>query len=581
MISVLESKKTTEFVVRWISENDGEYIYMKNRLVPYVDEGGNKKLIIGVLDVTEEIVAEKTLEEKNAYLEHFIKSFKSAYIVDLNKDTFEILNMEHEFQHIFKQDGGKTEMNEFIENHVHPDDRELIKKMSDSSKIREILKTNDEISFTIRETFDDVEKTMRVHIMRGADFSRAAVGFIDITDEIAKERQYSQQLEKANKAKSSFLFNMSHDIRTPMNAIIGFTGMAISHIDDKAKALECLDRVRVSSKHLLALINDVLDMARIESGKVQCQYTPACVTQEAEQLMEMVRETTNKNVSITSDFTNIEHDYVWADRLHVNRIVTNIISNSVKYTPDGGSIKYSIKEKSTSCENHYSYDFIIEDNGIGMSEEFKDHIFDAFEREKNSTISGIQGTGLGMAITKNLVEILGGTINIESKPGKGTKVTINLNMEAASPDGLVKDEAEDMECADFKGKRVLLVDDNELNREIAIDLLEDMGLTVEIAVDGKQAVDKYKQLIDEKAIEYYDLVFMDIQMPIMDGYEATKVIRALTRNCGHRIPIVAMTANAFEEDKRASIEAGMDAHLSKPVDVKKIVKVLKRFIEVA
>ena len=474
------------------------------------------------------------------------------------------------------------------ENLVHPEDKEHFDKETTLSKLAvDLLKDPIKyINFRIFHKGNLVYYQMKCVLVEIDGEKNVVVGYKNIDRETCEKIAYQEELklarekaEAANEAKSKFLFNMSHDIRTPMNAIIGFTGMAMSHIDEKDKALECLDKVRLSSKHLLALINDILDMAQIESGKVQCEYLPACITEEAEQLMEMVRETTNKNVTLSSDFTDIKHDYVLADRLHMDRIVTNIISNSIKYTPDGGNIKYSIKEKPACCEGYYSYDFIIEDNGIGMSEEFQNHIFESFEREKNTTTSGVQGTGLGMAITKNLVEILGGTIDIESKLGKGTKVTIHLNMEATSPKSLVKEETEEISGSNLNGKRILFVDDNELNREIAVDILEDLGLMVEVAENGKQAVDKYKQLIDAKEIDYYDLVFMDVQMPVMDGYEATKVIRSLTRNCGYRVPIVAMTANAFEEDKRASIEAGMDAHLTKPVDVKALLKIMNHLIE--
>ena len=377
-----------------------------------------------------------------------------------------------------------------------------------------------------------------------------------------------------------FLFNMSHDIRTPMNAIVGFSSMAKSHIDDKERVMDCLDKVSSSSKYLLSLVNDVLDMARIESGKVQCEFVPCSITKEAEELMEMIKETTNKNLTVTSDFSDIKHDFVLADRIHINRIITNIIGNSVKYTPDGGTVKYIIKEKPACCHNFYSYDFIVEDSGVGMSEEFRENIFNAFEREKTTTISGVQGTGLGMAISKNLVDMLGGTIDVESELGKGTKITVHLNMEAVAPESIADEVQEEVnDTSEIKGKRILLVEDNEFNREIAIELLEEIGLVVETAENGKVAVDKCEEKMVNGNLDYYDLILMDVQMPVMDGYDATRVIRSLTRDSARRVPIIAMTANAFEEDKRASIEAGMDAHLTKPVDVNELHRVMKKYCE--
>ena len=385
------------------------------------------------------------------------------------------------------------------------------------------------------------------------------------------------QAESANRAKTAFLFNMSHDIRTPMNAIIGFNNMALSHIDEKDTVVNSLKKVGTSSRQLLSLINDVLDMSRIESGAVKCEFEPADLVESGSELMEIIKQSTDKKLDYEFDFSGIEHKYALADHLHLNRIFTNVLSNSVKYTPEGGKISFTAKETPASRENAYGYDFVIEDNGIGMSEEFLEHIFEEFAREKTSTVSGIQGTGLGMAITKRLIDLLGGTIAIQSKLGEGTKTTIHLEMEGADPNAVSSESAlldAEIDVNLLKGKKVLLVEDNELNREIAEDILTEEGMLVDTAEDGDIAVEKMRNA----EVGQYDIILMDIQMPRMNGYEATKAIRNLPGTYASTIPIVAMTANAFEEDKQNAINAGMNGHLAKPIEIRKLLAMLGKFI---
>ena len=445
-----------------------------------------------------------------------------------------------------------------------------MRTMSDSAHVMRLLEKESEISFTVREVFGDEVKTMRVFIVRGTDNTRATVAFMDISDEIEKEKEYSRKLEAASKAKSTFLFNMSHDIRTPMNAIIGFNNIALAHIDDRETVIDSLNKIGIGSRQLLSLINDVLDMARIESGSVNCEYEPTDLKKEVTELMELVRQSTEKALTITEDFGGIEQGLVLADRLHTDRILMNIIGNSVKYTPEGGTVRFTVRQTAATRENRFGYDFIIEDNGIGMSREYLEHIYEEFSREKTSTASGVQGTGLGMAITKKLVDLLGGTIDIESNPGEGTKTVIHLEMEGAEPAQDAPAEASEADGSVLKGKKILLVEDNELNREIAEEILSDEGMTVDTAEDGDIAVEKVKSSRPGQ----YDLILMDVQMPRMNGYEATRAIRALPDERLSRIPIVAMTANAFEEDTQNALNAGMNGHLSKPVDVPKLIAVL-------
>ncbi len=535
----------------------------------------------------------------------------------------------------------------------------------------------------------------------------------DNTFEKTKELEQNEQLsnalaaaQQANKAKSTFLNSMSHDIRTPMNAIIGFTALAQTHMDDQIQVQDYLAKISTSSTHLLSLINDILDMSRIESGTVKLDEKPIHIPDILHDLRTMVQGLVNaKNQNLYIDTQDVVHEDVITDRLRLNQVLINIIGNAVKYTPPGGDIIIRLLERPSTREHYRTYEFSVKDTGIGMTQEFKEHIFETFSREHSSTVSGIQGTGLGMAITKNIIDLMGGDIVVESEEGKGSIFTVTLDLKLATervnkepipylkgarvlvvdddlntcrsvsqmlrdiemrPDWTVsgreaviraqeaseiKDEykvyiidylmpdmngietvrrirrviseevpiivltaydwadfeAEAREAGvtafvskplfmselrsvltkrdddeitkeqekvryDYSGKHVLLVEDNELNSEIATAILEDAGMEVDTASDGAEAVEIMYHADEDK----YDLIFMDIQMPKMDGYTATREIRTLTNNRKANIPIVAMTANAFEEDRIKSIEAGMNAHIAKPISMEDIAKVLDR-----
>lgn len=516
--------------------------------------------------------------------------------------------------------------------------------------------------------------------------------------------------ESASRAKTTFLNNMSHDIRTPMNAIIGYTGMAQTHIDNKDQVQTYLDKISKSSNHLLSLINDVLDMSRIESGKMTLNEKPESLSEIVHTLRDIVQSDIHaKSMELFIDVENIQDETVICDKLRLNQVLLNIISNSIKYTQNGGNISLRIKQNGVDEEGRGRYEFRVKDNGMGMSKEFLTTIFDPFTRVRSSTVSGIQGTGLGMAITKNIVDLMGGTITVESEEEKGTEVILNFNfalkdltkemevipelkglkslvvdddmlacnniskmlidaglqsewcvsgkealfrceeaykagnqykvyiIDWLMPDmnGVetarrirrvvgkdspiiiltaydwsdIEDEAKEAgvtgfvskpmfpsdlrkvlldacgiedssneekeETYDFTGKKILLVEDNEMNREIAIDILKEDGFIIDTAEDGTVAVEKIKY---SKPGDY-DLILMDIQMPVMDGYEATRQIRALEDMQLSNITIIAMTANAFEEDKVAAIDAGMNDHLSKPIDVKMLKSVLARYLK--
>ncbi len=401
----------------------------------------------------------------------------------------------------------------------------------------------------------------------------------DITEESTRDLKQKEFLtqtleaaQQANKAKTTFLNNMSHDIRTPMNAIIGFTTLAQMHLDDPAQVKDCLRKISTSSNHLLSLINSILDMSRIESGRVKLDEKAVHIPDLLHDLRTMIQSLVNsKNLNLFVDAQDVVHEDVLTDKLRLNQVLLNIVGNAIKFTQSGGDIMIRLMEKPCSLKHYATYEFSVKDNGIGMTKEFIGHIFDAFSREYSSTVSGIQGTGLGMTITKNIVDMMGGDIQVESEEGKGSLFRVTLNFRLV--DEPVKEE-EKTKCYDYSGKRVLLVEDNELNREIAATILEETGMTVDSVEDGDIAV----ATIDKEPADKYDLILMDIQMPRMDGYTATREIRTLADNKKANIPIVAVTANVFEEDRKKVIESGMNGHIIKPISIEEIARVLDQIL---
>ena len=379
--------------------------------------------------------------------------------------------------------------------------------------------------------------------------------------------------QSSDRAKTTFLSNMSHDIRTPMNAIVGFTGLAMAHIDEKEVVLGYLKKLGQSSNHLLSLINDVLDMSRIESGKMALSENAEDLSEIVDTLKDIVQADVDaKNLAFDVK-TEIRHSGIMCDKLRLNQVLLNVLSNAIKYTQAGGSVSMQVQEKVSTKPGAALFEFRISDNGMGMNEEFLKTIYEPFTRANSSTVSGIQGTGLGMSITKNIVEMMGGNIEIFSEENKGTEVVLNIdfllhNKNNAALKNLVA-------TSDFAGRKILLVEDNEMNRQIACDILADQGFIVYTAANGKEAVEMIKKSMPKQ----YDLVLMDVQMPVMDGFAATRAIRDLPARYQSRIPIVAMTANAFEEDRKAALDAGMDEHISKPIDIDKMKYILSKFIK--
>lgn len=410
-------------------------------------------------------------------------------------------------------------------------------------------------------------------------------------DEITRQKEIIEANEKelvlareaantANKAKTTFLFNMSHDIRTPMNAILGYSDRMLRHLDEKTVVEDSASKIKSSGEYLLSLINDVLDMARIESDKAKVDLSINDIKQRAYVLCDVFEVDMNKkDLNFVIDFDDVTDTVLWYDNLKMRQIMLNLISNAVKYTREGGTITHTMRQLGYDKPGYARYEIVVADTGIGMNPEFVAQIFDRFSRSDDSITKETQGTGLGMSIVGKLVDMLGGSIDIQSELGKGTKITLLFDFKVANDEEIAAYEAENDANKDkisIKGANVFLVDDNELNREIAIDILTEEGCTVvDFAENGKIAVDKLSKIRPNSI----DIVLMDIQMPVMDGYEATRLIRALDSEISN-IPIIAMTANAFEEDRQNALAAGMNDHIAKPIDINKLAHAISKYISV-
>ncbi len=676
----------------------------------------NDHAAVSFIDVSKE--RERVLElEQTGIVKALSQDFTEIAQVDLEENTSAAFKSRGEMV-----DSDRRKVNPYdhtwgwvIDKYVYPDDRETFREKISAASVESAMETAEALIIPFRAVLDGNLHNYQVKFVKAGDDSRHLImGIRNADAEVKAEEERRKVLqdalaaaEHANRAKTTFLNNMSHDIRTPMNAIIGFTALAAAHIDNPKQVADYLRKISVSSEHLLSLINDVLDMSRIESGKVTIEERETHLPDILHDLRTIIQANVHaKQLDLYIDTVDVVHEDVICDKLRLNQILLNLVSNAVKFTKPGGMLSIRVIEKEDAPKGYADYIFRVKDTGIGMSKEFQKHIFEAFAREQTSTVSGIQGTGLGMAITKNIVDMMGGTITVDSEPGKGTEFTVCLQFRIGGnpvsyekipklaglhalvadddfdtcasvtrmlgkigmraewttsgkeavlrtqlalenddefsayiidwimPDmnGIetvrriraiigdskpiiiltaydwteIEDEAraagvtafcskplfmselreallkplgeeETAETAtnpldeEFLGKKILLVEDNELNQEIAATILEECGFSVDLAGDGTVAVEKMET---EKA-DRYDIILMDIQMPRMDGYEATRRIRALGDKTKANIPIYAMTANAFEEDRQKAMDAGLNGHIAKPINIADLMAVLK------
>ena len=391
----------------------------------------------------------------------------------------------------------------------------------------------------------------------------------------AKLQIAAENAESANRAKSTFLFNMSHDIRTPMNAIIGYADLASRHSDDPAKLKKYMENIQVCGQNLLMLLNNVLDLARIENDKTEIEYSVSDIEKDFRNCLAMFRNQADSKGQTLTVTTQLPYPYIYADIPHLTEVCTNLVSNAVKYTGAGGTIRCGVTQKPGEKEGWCDTVVTVADNGIGMSQEFQKHIFEPFERERTSTVSKVEGSGIGMGIVKKLVGLMGGTVEVESKIGVDSTFTVTIPCRIASEDEIqAKREINPSDQKCLCGTRILLTEDNDLNAEIATELLQEEGCTVDRAKDGVECVD----MLEKAANGTYQLILMDVQMPVMNGYDATKKIRRMDDPQKANIPIVAMTANAFSEDKQVALDAGMNDHIAKPINMSVLVPTLRKYL---
>ena len=501
------------------------------------------------------------------------------YIVDPDTEAFVEYSASGEYAQLGVEKSGEDFFalsRRNMERVVCPEDLGRVLAVFNKETVLAILRRDGIFTMKYRLMLDGepVYISMKATLLEDEDGSHLIIGANNINAQMKREQEFQKRMAEAKtNAKNDFLANMSHDIRTPMNAIIGYTNIANSHLHDPEKIRESLEKIGSSSHFLLSLINDILDISKIESGKMRLNCAPCdlgAVFRRIEDITALQAQ--SKSLHITYDHEKVRHYQVSADELRLEQIIINIVSNAIKYTPEGRDVALIAEEEPSQTEGRNRYRFIIRDTGVGISEEYLPHLFESFSREQSTTINRVQGTGLGLAITAKIVELMDGTITVKSKVGEGSEFTVELELESLETQ-LPDDKAED-ETIDLTGGRVLLVEDNEINAEIAALVLEQFGLAVDHAPNGQIGL----SMVRDGAEGLYDAVLMDIQMPVMNGLEATRAIRALEGDYCRTLPIIAMSANAFDEDVKACLEAGMNAHIAKPFNPEELGRMLQKYI---
>lgn len=543
-------------------------------------------------DVSDSVEREREMDRVHDLIHSIASTCISIYAVDVKNDEYKVIhfdpNVQEDYENGFKSIVEKlsyTEaINYFIDQRVHPDYKEYTRREFSLEVIRENLSKQNSYIRAYRESIGDYPYyEMRVQkLSEEYGENMVLISFFNVDEETKKRLEVADQLasalkkaEAANKAKQEFLFNMSHDIRTPMNAIIGFTEMAMRNMDNRIKLENCLKKTRMSEETLLQLLNDVLMMSHLEAGTCVIEEKKVNIADEAMVIMSSVREAVmNKNIHFNFVTKGLKDKEVYADSKQVNHVMMAILSNAVKFTPPGGSVLLVIEQLPDSEDGRAMFVFSVEDTGVGISEEFIGRIFDPFARDE-SVAESKTGIGMGLCIVQRLVDIMGGHVEVESKKGVGTRFSVYLSFRRTSENDTAATGADrNLHTEVLTNKRVLLVEDNELNREIARDILEDFGMNVTEAINGQAALD----ILSARNAEGFDVILMDVKMPVMDGYETAKRIRLIKNKKVNSVPIIAMTANTFSEDEKASAEAGMNAHLGKPIDTNLLKETLIKFL---
>ena len=593
---VEESARNLDHVEYRITRKDGAVRWVDDygRLVHTKDYGDAYFVLIR--DITELREAREENARRAEVIEGLSADFKSIYLLSLDTGDMRPYRMQSEYFRAISAELGGMEgkpanwgeiLSVYADRYVVPADREHFLREISAEEIRRRLLT--ERGYTVNYRCLDTAKPENAVYMQmsvapipsGGAARRVVVGYRDITEETLRvRREMSEKMrmelelereKNANEIKSAFLFNLSHDIRTPMNAIMGFTGLAKRHAGDAEKQTDFLEKAEESGRHLLALIDDLLEMGKLNAGHIALKAEPCGLREQLEMSLNLVRAQAEKKNIVIEEKLDLPEGQVIMDAGRFRRVMGNLLDNAVKFAPDGGRVALSASRKQVSESGYARYEFTVTDNGPGMSEAFMERLYQAFEREASSTKSGHSGMGLGLSIAKRLLDVMGGSIYAASKPGKGTSFTVDLPLKlaerAAAPVAQTERAAE---RADGDGLRILLVEDIEINRMLAETILEEAGFAVESVPDGCDAVEEFAK----HPAGYYGLVLMDIQMPVMNGYEATRAIRGMERDDAKTIPIIALSANARDEDKRMSMQSGMNHHIAKPFDVANLLSVI-------
>ena len=582
IISELDAHGIYTLTFRLMFNGVPTYVHLK---VTRMIEKEGSHIVIGISSVDEQMKAMEAFETAHHASITFGRvatalagDYFSIYVVDLDTDRFVEYSATEEYDKLGLEKTGKDFFNVSRRNMsrlVYEDDRERVMGTFYREKVMSILERDKIFTMKYRLVFGDtpVWVSMKATLLEDSDGRHLIIGTNNIEAQMEREEEYQKRVREARTSvRNDFLANMSHDIRTPMNAIVGYTNIAKTNKHQPETVADALDKIGSSSHYLLSLINDILDISKIESGKMQISYGPcdlAALFRRIEDITAL--QAKKKFLVITYCHDSVRHYKVNADELRLEQILINIISNAIKYTPSGKTVDL-IAEELPSSGGKNKYRFIIRDTGIGIKEDYLPHIFESFTREERTTVNRIQGTGLGLAITAKIVEMMGGTISVKSKLGEGSEFTVELELEPLEADNPAN--AGNSESIDLTGHRILLVEDNVINAEIARMILEQYGAEVQQAENGKTGL----EALQEKGPGYYDAVLMDIQMPVMNGFEATKAIRALGGAYATALPIIAMSANAYDEDVRDCLAAGMNGHIAKPFNPDELMRILRRYI---
>lgn len=596
-IEELKEKGDNVSIEYRVRHKNGSVVHVMGN-IKLLEENGQLYYQRFLLDCTEQKMQEKKNERYQKELIQALSiDYNFVWFFNLDTGVGSLLRNNVENGNVFNSFLGREiileeSMDLYVRNFVYEEDQEFVRTAFSREKMLAELSEKRVYYLNYRICNGGRIRYFQMKAVRAGSWNESrgvVLGFRNIDEETRNEMERTRQLEdalssakKASKAKSVFLSNMSHDIRTPMNAIVGFTNLAIAHMDQQSQVEEYLEKIKSSGNHLLSLINDVLDMSHIESGKMHIEEKLCSLPEILDGLYNILQaDVKAKQLSLRIESVDILDEEIYCDKLRLDQVLLNLLSNAVKYTEKGGNIYVCVAETPGAMSGYANYEFLIKDTGIGMSEEFVTKIFEPFNRELDSTTSGIQGTGLGMAITKNIVEMMGGTISVKSEKGIGSEFKVSFTFRVNTGEKMIHmSEFENImsleeKLAEVPKGRILLAEDVELNQEIAATILGDAGFETEIAGNGQIAV----EMLAKSEPGYYQVILMDVQMPVMNGYEATKEIRRMENKELASIPIIAMTANAFEEDKQEALKSGMNGHIAKPIDIDVLFGVLRQILK--